>query len=118
VQVYIPPRRSCPADGVPCTGEVELPDTGTVSTFCVVNFPYPGQRIPPPFVAASLVLDGADIAFQHLILGCPPGEVRMGMRVRAVWKPRSEWGMTLQNISHFTPTGEPDAPYETYARQM
>jgi hypothetical protein len=26
--------------------------------------------------------------------------------------------MTLQNISHFTPTGEPDAPYETYARQM
>jgi uncharacterized protein len=117
-QVYIPPRRSCPADGVPCTGEVELPDTGTVSTFCVVNFPYPGQRIPPPFVAASLVLDGADIAFQHLILGCPPDEVRMGMRVRAVWKPRSEWGMTLQNISHFTPTGEPDAPYETYARQM
>jgi hypothetical protein len=83
-----------------------------------VNFPYPGQRIPPPFVAASLVLDGADIAFQHLILGCPPDEVRMGMRVRAVWKPRSEWGMSLQNISHFTPTGEPDAPYETYARQM
>jgi uncharacterized protein len=117
-QVYIPPRRSCPADGVPCSGEVELPDTGTVSTFCIVNFPYPGQRIPPPFVAASVVLDGADIAFQHLILGCPPDEVRMGMRVRAVWKPRSEWGMSLQNISHFTPTGEPDAPYETYARHM
>jgi uncharacterized OB-fold protein len=117
-QVYIPPRRSCPADGVPCSGEVELPDTGTVSTFCIVNFPYPGQRIPPPFVAASVLLDGADIAFQHLILDCPPDEVRMGMRVRAVWKPRSEWGMTLQNISHFTPTGEPDAPYETYARQM
>ena len=117
-QVYIPPRRSCPADGVPCTGEIALPDTGTVSTFCIVNFPYPGQRIPPPFVAASVVLDGADIAFQHLILGCPPDEVRMGMRVRAVWKPRSEWGMTLQNISHFTPTGEPDAPYDTYARHM
>jgi uncharacterized OB-fold protein len=117
-QVYIPPRRSCPADGVPCTDEVRLPDVGTVTTFCIVNFPYPGQRIPPPFVAASILLDTADIAFQHLILGCAPEEVRMGMRVRAVWKPRDEWGMTLQNISHFEPTSEPDAPYEIYARHM
>ena len=117
-QVYIPPRRSCPADGVPCTDEVRLPDVGTVTTFCIVNFPYPGQRIAPPFVAASILLDAADIAFQHLILGCEPDEVRMGMRVRAVWKPRDEWGMTLQNISHFEPTGEPDAPYEIYARHM
>jgi uncharacterized protein len=117
-QVYIPPRRSCPADGVPCTDEVRLPDVGTVTTFCIVNFPYPGQRIAPPFVAASILLDAADIAFQHLILGCSPDEVRMGMRVRAVWKPRDEWGMTLQNISHFEPTSEPDAPYEVYARHM
>jgi hypothetical protein len=97
---------------------VELADSGTVTTFCIVNFPYPGQRIAPPFVAASVLLDGADIAFQHLVLGCEPDEVRMGMRVRAVWKPRDQWGMSLENISHFEPSGEPDAPYETYARQM
>jgi uncharacterized OB-fold protein len=112
-QVYIPPRRSCPADGVPCTEEVELPDTGIVTTFCIVNFPYPGQRLTPPYVAASVLLDGADIAFQHLLLGCTPEEVRMGMRVRAVWKPREEWGITAENISHFEPTGEPDAPIDT-----
>jgi uncharacterized OB-fold protein len=115
-QVYIPPRRSCPADGVPTTDEVELPDTGTVTTFCVVNFPYPGQRIDPPFVAASVLLDGAGIAFQHLLLDCSPEDVRMGMRVRAVWKPEAEWGMSMQNISHFRPSGEPDAPYEEYRR--
>ena len=33
----------------------------------------------------------------------------MGMRVRAVWKPREEWGTTIENILHFEPTGEPDA---------
>ena len=33
----------------------------------------------------------------------------MGMRVEAVWKPRDEWGTTIENISHFRPTGEPDA---------
>ena len=110
-QVYIPPRGTCPADGVPTQEEVELPGSGTVTTFCVVNVGYPGQRVTPPYVAAAVLLDGADIAFQHLVLGCDPGEVRMGLRVRAVW---SDSG----GISGFTPTGEPDAAYETYARHL
>jgi len=108
-QVYVPPRGTCPADGVPTSEEVELPESGTVTTFCVVNVGYPGQRVTPPYVAAAVLLDGADIAFQHLVLGCDPGEARMGMRVRAVWGDPG-------SISHFTPTGEPDAPYESYAR--
>ena len=110
-QVYMPPRGTCPADGVPTHDEVELPDSGTVTSFCIVNVGYPGQRVAPPYVAAAVLLDGADIAFQHLILGCDPEDVRMGMRVRAVW---SDAG----SVSHFAPTGEPDAPYETYARHL
>jgi uncharacterized OB-fold protein len=113
-QVYVPPRGTCPADGVPTHDEVELPDNGTVTSFCIVNVGYPGQRalgVTPPYVAAAVLLDGADIAFQHLILGCDPGDVRMGMRVRAVWGGSG-------SISHFAPTGEPDAPYETYARHL
>jgi hypothetical protein len=108
-KVYVPPRGTCPADGVPTSEEVELPESGTVTTFCIVNVGYPGQRVTPPYVAAAVLLDGADIAFQHLVLGCDASEVRMGLRVRAVW---GESG----SISHFTPTGEPDALYETYAR--
>ncbi len=117
-KVYIPPRGACPTDGVPTTDEVELPDTGTVTTFCVVNVPYPGQRVTPPYVTAAVLLDGADIAFQHLILGCEASEVRMGMRVSAVWKPRGEWGTTPENIDHFAPTGAPDAPQESYAHHL
>jgi hypothetical protein len=117
-KVYIPPRAACPTDGIPTSGEVELPDTGTVTTFCVVNVPFRGQRVPPPYVAAAIVLDGADIPFQHLILGCEPGEVRMGMRVAAVWRPRDQWGTTVENIDHFRPTGEADAPYESYAHHL
>ena len=117
-KVYVPPRGACPTDGVPTTTDVELPDRGTVTTFCVVNVPFQGQRVPTPYVAASVLLDGADIALQHLILGCEPSEVRMGLRVRAVWKPRDQWGTTSENISHFEPTGEPDAPYESYAHHL
>jgi len=104
-QVYVPPRSACPTDGVPTTEEVELPDVGTVTTFCIVNVPFAGQRVKPPYVAAYVLLDGADIPIQHLILGCDAADVRIGMRVRAVWKPSEEWGTTPENISHFAPEG-------------
>ena len=113
-KVYVPPRSACPVDGVPTTDEVELSDKGTVTTFCIVNVPFLGQKIEPPYVSAYVLLDGADIALQHLILDIPAEEVRMGMRVEAVWKPREEWGTSIENISHFRPTGEPDADYESY----
>ena len=117
-KVYIPPRGACPVDGVPTAEEVELPDTGIVTTFCIVNVPFLGQKIKPPYVSAYILLEGADIAFLHLILGVPAEEVRMGMKVRAVWKPREEWGTTVENISHFEPTGEPDADYESYRAHL
>lgn len=117
-KVYLPPRGACPTDGVPTVDEVELPDRGIVTTFCIVNVPFLGQRLKPPYVAAYILLDGADIAFQHLVLGCAAAEVRMGMRVEAAWKPRAEWGTSLENIDHFRPTGEPDAPYSAYAQHL
>jgi uncharacterized protein len=117
-KVYVPPRSACPADGTPTVDEVELSETGTVTTFCIVNVPFLGQRITPPYVSAYVLLDGADIAFLHLILDCPAEDVHMGMRVKAVWKPREEWGTTIENISHFAPTGEPDADYETYRKYL
>lgn len=117
-QVYIPPRGACPTDGVPTTTEVQLPDTGVVTTFCVVNVPFLGQTITPPYVVAYVLLDGADIAFLHLVRGCEASEVRMGMRVRAKWRPREEWETSLRNIEHFEPTGEPDAEFESFARHL
>ena len=117
-KVYVPPRSACPADGTPTTDEVELSQTGTVTTFCIVNVPFLGQKITPPYVSAYVLLDGADIAFLHLILDIPADEVRMGMRVKAVWKPEDEWGTTIENISHFSPTGDPDADYETYKNHL
>ncbi|RZU53706.1 hypothetical protein EV385_5639 [Krasilnikovia cinnamomea] len=116
-KVYLPPR-VCPADGVPTDEEVVVTDRGTVTTFCVVNVPFAGQRLDPPYVVAQVLLDGADIPLSHLILGCPAGQVRMGMRVAAVWRERAQWSHTPENIAHFAPTGEPDAPCESYADQL
>jgi uncharacterized OB-fold protein len=117
-KVYIPPRSACPADGTPTEEEVELSQTGTVTTFCIVNVPFLGQKITPPYVSAYVLLDGADIAVLHLILGVPADEVRMGMRVKAVWKPKDEWTFSLENIDHFAPTGEPAADFNTYKHHL
>jgi len=110
-KVYVPMKGLCPVDGVPTTEEVEVPDTGTVTTYAVNNIPDP--RAPGvPFVSAYVLLDGADIAMLALVAGIPADQVRMGMRVRAVWRPREEWDQNMANIKWFAPTGEDDVPYD------
>ena len=117
-KVYFPPREADPATGKELNQFVELPDTGTVTTFAIINIPFAGQKITPPYVAAYILLDGADIPFLHLVTGIDAADVRMGMRVQAVWKPRDEWGLGIDNIEHFRPTGEPDAEYDTYKHHL
>ncbi len=58
-KVYVPlTRLSCPECGVPTAEQVELPDTGTVTTFAINNLPDP--RAPEvPFVSAYILLDGS-----------------------------------------------------------
>ena len=113
-KLYFPAREADPATGLALDNYVELPDKGTVTTFAIINIPFAGQRIKPPYVAAYVLLDGADIPFLHLVTDIDAAEVRMGMRVEAVWRPREEWGLGIDNISHFRPTGEPDADYDSY----
>jgi uncharacterized OB-fold protein len=117
-KVYFPAREADPATGKQLTEFVELPDRGTVTTFAIINIPFAGQRIKPPYVAAYVLLDGADIPFLHLVTEIDAADVRMGMRVEAVWRPREEWGLGIDNIEYFRPTGEPDAEYDTYKHHL
>ena len=112
-KVYVPPRGACPRCGVAMGEEVTVADTGTVTTFCVVNVPVDrgeeGRKIELPYVYGSILLDGADLAFAHLVMA---PDVRMGMRVRAVWAEVA--AATMESIVGFAPTGEPDAPPEVW----
>ena len=117
-KVYFPPREADPATGKELDQFVELPDIGTVTTFAIINIPFAGQKIKPPYVAAYILLDGADIPFLHLVTEIDAADVRMGMRVQAVWRPQEEWGLGIDNIEHFRPSGEPDADYDTYKHHL
>jgi uncharacterized OB-fold protein len=106
-KVYVPPRGGCPTCAVAMAEEVQVADTGTVTTFCIVNVPFAGQAIQPPYAYASVLLDGADLPFAHLVTGLPPSQVRIGMRVRARWA--AERRPTMETILGFVPI---DAPAE------
>ena len=111
-QVYVPPRGSCAACGVPTEEEVELSDKATVQSFTIVSIPIPNNPIQPPYIIANLVPDGANISFIHLMSECVNEEVHIGQRVQAVWKPQEEWDYAMDNIKYFKPLAEPDVPVD------
>lgn len=111
-KVYVPPRGSCSVCAVPTEEEVELSNRGTITTFCIVNIPSQGLTFPVPYVCADILLDGADVPFMHIIQECPTEDVRMGMRVEAVWEEPDKLQPSVESIRYFRPSGEPDAPSE------
>ncbi len=116
-QVFVPPRGVSPLAGMPTQHVVELPDVGYVESFNVTRVPI--ERRPdlkPPYCSAWIVLDGASVGFMGLVINIAPEQVRIGMRVRAVWKPEDELEMSAANILGWEPTGEPDIRIDDYAR--
>ena len=118
-RVYAGGRGLCPVDaielGPDC--EVDLPHTGTITNFAVVTpVQYPGQTETEPFVRAFVLLDGTDVIIPYTaVIELPADQVRVGLRVDAVWASPAEeteegggmggsWGSLLGWI----PNGQPD----------
>ena len=120
-KIYVPGRGYDNMERVPMTeaDEVELPSVGSVSAFTVLSpVDYYGQKETEPWIRASILLDGADQALIGIdIRDIPQDEFRVGMRLRAVWKPPGERHISADNrgvdwervIERWEPTGEADA---------
>ena len=79
----------------------------------------PSENIPLelPYVAVQVLLDGADTVLMH-VLKAKLEDVHMGMRVQASGSPKAEWTTSVGNILYFEPTGEPDAPFDSYKEHI
>ena len=117
-KVFVPPIIASPESLAPADEFVQVADRGIVTTFCIVNIPVIGRALEIPYVAASVALDGADISIFSLIQECKPQDVRMGLRVAAVWKADGERRGDHEDILYFRPTGEPDVPIETVMHRL
>ncbi len=101
-RVYIPPRQVCEKDLEDIRDNwVDLKNTGEVTNFTIVR--YDDKHLPrkAPFVMAMIKLDGADTPFAHIIEEVKFDDVKVGMKVEAVFA--EETTNTILDIDHFKP---------------
>ena len=103
-RVLVPPRMFCERCFRPTDAWVEVEDTGVVETFSICHVSWDMQPLDPPEIPAVIRIDGSSQGgFLHTLAGVEPDGVRIGMRVRAVWRPEPERTGSILDIDHFAP---------------
>ncbi len=115
-RTYTGGKGYCPVDAIELTREyeVDLPQVGVVTSYTIITpVQYPGQTETEPFSRVHVWLDGTDVilGYQPLV-DVPNADVRVGMRVAAVWASEAEkadLASTAEgSLLGWIPTGEPD----------
>ena len=100
-RVYVPARSICKD----CFGQldewVEVSDKGTVLTYSIEYEPKPIQPVDPPIIYGIIQLDGADTGLVHMLGEVDPEQLRVGMRVQAVFS--DERVASITDIKYFKP---------------
>jgi uncharacterized OB-fold protein len=107
-KTVIPPRLVCEWCFRPMQEYVRLQDTGTVNTFSLCYVTWDVQRISDPEIPAVIEIDGASPlhGILHKLGEVDPQQVKIGMRVQAVWKKPSEREGAITDIRYFSPVQE------------
>ena len=115
-RTYTGGKGYCPVDALELTSEyeVDLPQVGTVTSYTIITpVQYPGQTETEPFSRVHVWLDDTDVILGYQpLLDTPNADVRVGMRVAAVWASEAEkadLASTAEgSLLGWMPTGEPD----------
>jgi uncharacterized OB-fold protein len=102
-RVYVPPRSTCKY----CFGKlselVEVSQKGTLLTYAVAYQQNPVQPLETPIAFGIVQLDGADTGFVHMLGEVEPEELKIGMKVKAVFKVKKERQASILDIKYFKP---------------
>lgn len=100
---YLPPRPFCGRCRVRIDEWVPVADTGTLEAWTVVHLPIldgrTGEMRPSPYGMGLIRLEGADTTLNHYLSTADPDLLRIGARIRAVW--REELRGAMDDILHF-----------------
>jgi len=103
-RVVVPPRIFCEWCFKRTEAWVKLPDTGSVNTFSISHITADTTRIKTPIIPAVIEIDGTTNAgFLHLIGGVKPDDVKIGMKVKAVWRETANRQASITDIKYFAP---------------
>ncbi|MCK4362393.1 MAG: Zn-ribbon domain-containing OB-fold protein [Dehalococcoidia bacterium] len=104
-RVYVPPRSTCKY----CFGKlsewVEVSNKGTLLTYAVAYQPSPVQPVEVPIAYGIVQLDGADTGLAHMLGEVDPEQLKVGMKVKAVFKVKKERVASILDIKYFKPLG-------------
>jgi uncharacterized OB-fold protein len=106
-RTMVPPRMYCEECFRPTDAWVRVKDTGTVNTFSISYVNTDASRRETPILVSVVDLDGASplMGILHLLGEVEPKDIRVGMKVRAVWKPKEERTGAITDIRYFKPEG-------------
>lgn len=104
-RTMIPPRMFCERCVRPTDDWVYVQDTGTVNTFSLSYVSWDVRRLKRPEMPAVIEIDGASpgMGIMHVLGNVDPKAVRVGLRVRAVWKPARQRTGSITDIRFFEP---------------
>ena len=104
-KVRVPPRRLCGPCFEPLDELVPLSDQGILVAFSVVNYPFidpaTGVQRPIPYTYGYINLDGSDNIFSHIINETDVSKIKVGMKVRAVFKEPADMEGNIRDIRYF-----------------
>ncbi len=104
-RILIPPRMFC-EDCFRDTDEwVFVKDTGIVNTYSIAHVGTDAHRLSTPLFVAVINIDGASelMGFLHLLGDVQEKDIKIGMKVQAVWKPVEERVGSILDIKYFKP---------------
>ncbi len=100
-------------DLAPVSNYFNLPDTGVVKTFTISHINWDSSPLPKGKVNifAVIALDGIneDMGLVHKLGEVDAKDVKIGMRVKAVWKTESQRIGDILDIKYFAPLGNKKA---------
>jgi uncharacterized OB-fold protein len=107
-RTVIPPRMFCEVCFRPTDDWVVLQNSGTVVTFSLCYVTWDMKRLTDPQIPAVIDIDGASkgMGIMHMLGAVEPDDVKIGMRVQAVWKPADEREGAITDIMYFEPIQE------------
>jgi uncharacterized protein len=104
---YCPARAFCERCLAGLDNDVEVGPGGTLESFTVVHLGLDGERLDPPPLVGLIRLDAADSLLVHRLDGSVRADLRIGMRVEAVFEEPARRRGHLDDVRHFTPGGAP-----------
>lgn len=100
---YVPATLFCERCLAKLEDWVEVGPEGTVISFTLLMEAMDGSPLEAPDILALIQLDGADSVLVHRLGKVMLDELAIGMRVKAVFKPKKQRQGSILDIVHFVP---------------